>query len=160
MTEVEIELILERAREKFPGATPRIISDNGPQFIAKDVKEYIRLVDMTHVRISPYYPQSNGKVARMNKTVKCETVRVRPPSSLEDARNTIGAFIDTYNHRRLHSAIGYIAPIDRLEGRHEAIWAERDRKLEAAREQRCLLRQAARQASAPSPRPPRQAVPC
>jgi len=40
---------------------PRIISDNGPQFIARDFKQFIRLCGMTHVRTSPYYPQSNGK---------------------------------------------------------------------------------------------------
>src|SRR5262245_63816329 len=41
MTEPEIEQILQRGRERFPGVTPRIISDNGPQFIARDFKEFI-----------------------------------------------------------------------------------------------------------------------
>ncbi len=59
MTETEIEIILERAKERYPEAKPRIISDNGPQFIAKDFKEFIRISGMTHVRTSPYYPQSN-----------------------------------------------------------------------------------------------------
>lgn len=62
MTEKDVEIILQRAREKFPEASPRIISDNGPQFIAKDFKEFIRLAGMTHVRTSPFYPQSNGKL--------------------------------------------------------------------------------------------------
>ena len=57
MTEVDIEVILERAKELHPEAKPRIISDNGPQFIAKDFKESIRISGMTHVRTSPYYPQ-------------------------------------------------------------------------------------------------------
>jgi len=61
MTEADIEIILERAKERYPGVKPRIISDNGPQFIAKDFKEFIRISGMTHVRTSPYYPQSNGK---------------------------------------------------------------------------------------------------
>src|ERR1700730_7141389 len=61
MTEADIEVILERAKELHPEARPRIISDNGPQFIAKDFKEFIRISGMTHVRTSPYYPQSNGK---------------------------------------------------------------------------------------------------
>src|SRR5205809_442849 len=56
MTEADIEIILERAKEKYPEAKPRIISDNGPQFIAKDFKEFIRISGMTHVRTSPYYP--------------------------------------------------------------------------------------------------------
>jgi putative transposase len=55
MKEAEIEILLQRAREKFPEARPQIISDNGPQFIARDFKEFIRLCGMTHVRTSPYY---------------------------------------------------------------------------------------------------------
>ena len=49
MTEADIEIILERAKELHPEARPRIISDNGPQFIAKDFKEFIRISGMTHV---------------------------------------------------------------------------------------------------------------
>ena len=49
MTEAEVEILLQRAKEKFPEARPRIISDNGPQFIAKDFKEFIRISGMTHV---------------------------------------------------------------------------------------------------------------
>ena len=54
MTEAAIEIILERAKELHPEARPRIISDNGPQFIVKDFKEFIRVSGMTHVRTSPY----------------------------------------------------------------------------------------------------------
>src|SRR5262249_374627 len=62
MTEADVETIVQRARERYPGLTPGIISDNGPQFIAKDFKEFIRICGMTHVRIAPHYPQSNGKI--------------------------------------------------------------------------------------------------
>lgn len=136
MTEVDVECIVQRAREVFPEAKPRIISDNGPQFIAKDFKEFIRVAGMTHVRISPYYPQSNGKIERWHKTLKGDAVRITPPSSLEEARRVVGRFVEHYNGVRLHSAIGYIAPHDFLAGRSKTIWAERDRKLEAARERR------------------------
>ncbi len=64
MREPDVEVLLQRAKEKFPEAKPRIISDNGPQFIAKDFKEFIRISGMTHVRTAPYYPQSNGKLER------------------------------------------------------------------------------------------------
>jgi transposase InsO family protein len=67
MTESDIEVILERAKELHTEARPRIISDNGPQFIAKDFKEFIRISGMTHVRTSPYYPQSNGKIERWSQ---------------------------------------------------------------------------------------------
>jgi transposase-like protein len=60
MREADVEVILQRAKEKYPEAKPRIISDNGPQFIS----------GMTHVRTSPYYPQSNGKIERWHKSLK------------------------------------------------------------------------------------------
>ena len=143
MKEYDVEIILQKAKEKFPDAKPRIISDNGPQFISKDFKEYIRLSGMTHVRTSPYYPQSNGKLERYHKTIKNTCIRPKTPLSLEDGRQTVTKFVDHYNNKRLHSAIGYIAPIDKLEGRAEAIHAERDRKLEAAREARKQKRKSA-----------------
>ena len=56
MTEADVEIVLQRAREQFSGVSPRIISDNGSQFIAQDFKEFIRLAGMTHVRTSANYP--------------------------------------------------------------------------------------------------------
>jgi len=85
MTEADIEIILQGAKEKHPEARPRIISDNGPQFIAKDFKEFIRISGMTHVRTSPY-PQSNGKIERWHKSLKGECIRPGTPLSLDDAR--------------------------------------------------------------------------
>jgi len=79
MTEQDVETILQRAREAFPGQTPRIISDNGPQFIAKEFKSFIRICGMTHVRTSPCYPQSNGKLERYHRTIKSECIRPGSP---------------------------------------------------------------------------------
>src|SRR2546421_4977398 len=151
MTEADVEQIIQRAREKFPGVTPRIISDNGPQFIARDFKEFIRLCGMTHVRTSPFYPQSNGKIERWHQSLKGECVRPGVPLTIEDACRLVGRYVDHYNRVRLHSAIGYVTPLDKLEGREPQIFAERDRKLEAARRQRQLRRQEA-WAPPPSPR--------
>jgi transposase InsO family protein len=141
MTEAEVELILERGKEKVPGAKPRVISDNGPQFIAKDFKEFIRISGMTHVKTSPFYPQSNGKIERWHQSLKRECIRPGVPLSLEDARRLVEGYIDHYNRVRLHSALGYVTPQDKLEGRDREIFAERDRKLEAARELRRQRRQ-------------------
>ena len=143
MTEADVEIILERAKEKYPEAKPRIISDNGPQFIARDFKEFIRISGMTHVRTSPYYPQSNGKLERWHQSVKSECIRPLTPLTLEDARRLIQRYVDYYNGVRLHSAIGYVTPADRLVGRQAEIHAARDRKLEQARQLRQLRRQQA-----------------
>ncbi len=147
MTEADVEQIVQRARERFPGATPRIISDNGPQFVAKDFKEFIRICGMSHVRTSPYYPQSNGKIERFHRTLKGDCIRPETPLSLEDAQRVVARYVAYYNTVRLHSAIGYVTPHAKLEGREKAIFAERDRKLEAARERRKQQRHAARQAA-------------
>lgn len=136
MTETDVEIVLQRARERFPDAKPRIISDNGPQFVARDFKEFVRIGGMTHVRTSPYYPQSNGKLERFHGTMKSECVRPKTPLSLEEARRIVEEFVRHYNDVRLHSAIGYIAPKDKLEGREKLIFAERDRRLEEARHRR------------------------
>src|SRR5580704_14722369 len=140
MKEADIERILERAKEQYPEAKPRVISDNGPQFIARDFKEFIRISGMTHVRTSPYYPQSNGKIER-HKSLKSECIRPGTPLSLEDARRLVEGYVEHYNNVRLNSATGYITPKDVLAGRQQEIHAERDRKLEAARQQRQSHRQ-------------------
>ena len=147
MTETDVECILQVARERFPDEKPRIISDNGPQFIARDFKEYIRISGMTHVRTSPYYPQSNGKLERFHKTIKGDAIRPASPASLDEARAVVARYVEHYNAVRLHSAIGYITPNDLLAGRAAAIWADRDRKLEAARELRRQRRLTAQQAT-------------
>lgn len=145
MTEGDVEIILQRARERFPKDKPRIISDNGPQFIAKDFKEFIRISGMDHVRTSPYYPQSNGKIERWHQSLKKEYIRPKSPLSLEDARRIVGDFVGDYNTQRLHSAIGYITPKDKLLGKKKEIFAERDRRLHQARELRKIRRREQRQ---------------
>jgi len=154
MEESDVEIIIQRAREAYPGVTPRIISDNGPQFIAKDFKEFIRIAGMTHVKTSPYYPQSNGKIERWHKTLKGDCIRVKVPLSLDDARRIVTDYVIHYNTVRLHSAIGYITPHDKLAGRDKEILAERDRKLAEARERRKQLRQAERDRPQPPPADP------
>lgn len=145
MTEADVETILQRGCEAFPIAMPRIISDNGPQFVARDFKAFVRLSGMTHVRTSPFYPQSNGKIESWHKTVKRECIRPKVPLNLADARRIVAGFVNEYNTIRLHSGIGYITPQDRLEGREQLIQAERRCKLAEAR----LARRIAHRGSGP-----------
>ena len=136
MKEREVETVVQRGLEKFPGEKPRIISDNGPQFVARDFKTLVRMLGLTHVRTSPYYPQSNGKLERWHGSLKRECIRPACPESLAEARRLVVRYVDHYNHVRLHSAIGYLTPADKLNGLAEVIFAERDRKLEEARARR------------------------
>jgi putative transposase len=145
MEELDIEIILQRAHEKHPDEKPRVITDNGPQFISHDFKAYIRLRGMTHVRTSPYYPQSNGKIERYHRTIKHECIRPKTPLSLEDARRVVTDFVKAYNNVRLHSAIGYITPADKMAGRAEQIQQGREQKLADAKQHRAEAKKNAKQ---------------
>ena len=133
MKTTDVQTIVLRATENM-GMTPvRLISDNGPQFIAREFKTFVRMMGTRHVRTAPYYPQSNGKIERYQKSIKSEGLRKTVLLSLEDARDCVARFVVHYNEERLHSALGYIAPKDMLEGRASAIQAARDEKLTKAR---------------------------
>jgi putative transposase len=86
MREADIEVILERAKEKYPEAKPRMSSDDGPQFIARDFKEFIGISGMTHMRASLYYPPNRGKIERWHKSLKSDCIRPGTPPSLADAQ--------------------------------------------------------------------------
>ncbi len=147
MTELDVEMIIQQARERFPGERPRVVSDSGPQFIAREFKEFNSICGMIRMRNSQCYPQSNGKMEWWYKTLKGECIRVKTPLSLADERRIVEDFVAPYNRVRLHSASGYVAPADKLAGRDRQIIAERDRKLETARQRRKAARAAIRAAA-------------
>jgi putative transposase len=139
MTEQDAMIVVQRALEKHPGVTPRVITDNGAQYTSKEFKTFIGLHGLTHVRTSPYYPQSNGKIERFHYSLKNGAVRPGCPTTREEAESIIGRFVNYYNNERLHSAIGYVTPADRLKGKHKVIFRDRERKLTEARSRRLLL---------------------
>ena len=95
---------------------------------------------MTHVRTSPYYPQSNGKLERWHHSFKSEGFWPGVPLSLEDGRRVAECDVDYYNTERWHGALGYVTPQTRLEGRQPHVFDVRDRKLEEARQRRAERR--------------------
>jgi transposase InsO family protein len=141
MREIDSEIVLQKARETYPEARPRIITDQGSQFKSREFKSFIAQWQASHVMTSPYYPQSNGKIERFHQTLKDHAIRPLTPLDLDDAKRITGDFIEYYNTTRLHSAIGFIAPKDRLEGRQCAIHKARDKKLDEARKRRKIAHQ-------------------
>ena len=123
MTEADVEIILQRGLEKYPHAKARIISDNGPQFFARDFKKFIRIAGLTHVRTSP---QLSAEQREDRALAQVAQSWLHPPWSPQDARRLVSGFVEHYNTVRLHSAIGYITPADKLAGREDAIFAARD----------------------------------
>lgn len=139
MSEYDVQITLQRALEKYPGVHPRLISDNGKQFIAKDFKEYLRECGLKHVRTSVYYPQSNGKIERFHGTIKTEAIRKQSYLSVEDARRQIDEYIRIYNEERLHSSLYYLKPKEVFEGKMQQRLTERQQKLDQAAEYRKKL---------------------
>ena len=105
----------------------------------------MRIFGLSHVRTSPYYPQSNGKLERWHGSLKAECIRPSSPRTIEEAEKRVRDYVRHYNEVRLHSAIDYVAPIDKINGKAKEIVEARDRKLEAARESRRFKRQQAYQ---------------
>lgn len=116
MQEFDVQITLQRALEQYPLAKPRLITDNGSQFISKDFAEYLKQAGLQHIRTSIAYPQSNGKIERYHRTIHEECLSTRSLIDLEDARKQIAEFIDYYNNKRLHSSLFYLTPNDFLNG--------------------------------------------
>lgn len=132
MTEFDVELTLQRALEKYPGSKPRLISDNGSQYISKDFKGYLKEMGLQHIRTSPSYPQSNGKIERFHRSLEEECLRKTGLINMKDARDQIANYVDHYNNERLHSSLFYLRPIDFLKGDVDKLLEKRQSKLDRA----------------------------
>jgi len=136
MEEYRAELTIQRALEKFSGYYPRIISDNGSQFISGDFRKSLREVGLDRVRTSVNYPQSNGKLERFHRTLKDECLSRQSLIEPVDARRQVAAYIEYYNFKRLHSSLNYLTPEAYLLVKVETRLAERNLKLKQATENR------------------------
>lgn len=127
-----ITTLIQEAKDKYQGVSPRIISDNGPQFISKEFSKFISFVEFTHVKTSVGYPQSNGKIERFHGTFNQECYKTTPFIDFESAKEKINEYIDKYNYTRLHSSLYYLTPCDFLENRIDEKLKCREDKLKKA----------------------------
>ena len=102
----------------------KLLSDNGAGYVSRSFRDYLNLVGIRHIQAAPYHPQTNGKVERYQQSLKKEVNQLpyELPSQLEEA---ITAFVDYYNYRRYHKALGNVTPDDVISGRREAILQRR-----------------------------------
>lgn len=142
MQEFDVQLTIQKAIEKYPGYSPRIISDNGSQFISKDFAQYLKFAGLQHIRTSIAYPQSNGKIERFHRTANEECLSKTSFINIDDARKQISKYIDFYNTKRLHSSLYYLTPEDFLMERVKVKLRVRESKLTQARNNRIEIRNA------------------
>jgi len=102
----------------------KLLSDNGSGYVSRAFRDYLNLVGIGHILAAPFHPQTNGKVERYQQSLKREVNQLpyELPSQLERA---IADFVDYYNYRRYHKALGNVTPADVLYGRREEILQRR-----------------------------------
>ena len=128
----EIAEIIATALEKIPGKKPRIVRDNGSQFVSKEWREVIRHFELEEIPIRVRHPESNGRIERYHRSVREEAFGDRELEGFYQARDLLRQWVKYYNEERLHSALNYLRPVDYYTGNPEALLTERKRKLTAA----------------------------
>ena len=130
----------------------KLLSDNGPGYIARAFRDYLGMVGIKHILAAPFHPQTNGKLERYHQTLKRDVNQLpyEMPSDLEAA---IVAFVSYYNYRRYHKALGNVTPSDVLRGRREDILRRRKevqaQTIERRRQHNRALRELTRPQSHP-----------
>ena len=104
---------------------PRLLSDNGPSYIAGELAEYIEARKMSHVRGAPMHPQTQGKIERWHQTLK-NRILLENYFLPGDLENQIGAFIEHYNRQRYYESLNNVTPADVYFGRADTIIKQRE----------------------------------
>jgi putative transposase len=99
---------------------PRLLSDNGPSYVASDLAEWLDEHGMSHTRGKPYHPMTQGKIERWHLSLKSRILleNYYLPGHLEHA---VERFVDHYNHHRYHEALDNLTPADVYFGRGQRI---------------------------------------
>ena len=123
---------------------PRLLSDNGPCYVAKDLAAYLQEHGLGHTRGRPYHPMTQGKIERWHRSMK-NVVRLEKHYSPEELERAIARFVTYYNGERLHEALGNVTPDDMYAGRQREIVARREKikRLTLERRKKENLRNAA-----------------
>jgi len=103
---------------------PRLLSDNGPCFVSKALKQYLDDEGIDHTRGKPYHPMTQGKIERYHRSMKNILLleNYYSPSELE---HQIGLFVDHYNNHRYHEALKNVTPADAYYGRDSEVLQRR-----------------------------------
>ena len=105
---------------------PRLLSDNGPAYVSGQLRDYLEVAGIQHVRGAPYHPMTQGKIERYHRSMKnvVKLLHYYAPSELEEA---IAAWVHHYNHERYHESLDNVTPADVYFGRQQEVITQRER---------------------------------
>ncbi len=103
----------------------KLLSDHGSGYLARAFEEYLRMLAIRHIYCAPHHPQTNGKIERFHETLKAR-MNLLIYTSPDELRCSMQNFIEYYNHRRYHEALGNVTPADVYYGRREEILCRRE----------------------------------
>mgnify|MGYP001344146962 FL=1 len=90
---------------------PRLLSDNGPCYLSKALREYLEEEGILHTRCKPYHPMTQEKIERYHRSMK-NILLLENYYSPDELENQIGLFVDYYNNHRYHEALNNLTPAD------------------------------------------------
>jgi transposase InsO family protein len=128
----EIAEIIATALERVQTKKPRIVRDNGSQFVAKEWREVMHHFEVEEIPIKARHPESNGRIERYHCSVREEAFGGTEVEDFYRARELLAEWVRYYNEERLHSALEYLRPVDYYLGNPQALLAERQMKLREA----------------------------
>lgn len=105
---------------------PRFLSDNGPCYISKELKEFMRERELSHIRGQPYHPMTQGKIERFHRSMK-NIINLNYYYLPWDLEKEIEEFVDFYNNERYHESINNLRPVDVYNGKGVEILDRRER---------------------------------
>lgn len=105
---------------------PRLLSDNGPSYVAGELADWLKDRKMSHVRGAPFHPQTQGKIERWHQTLK-NRILLENYYLPGDLKKQVEAFVEHYNHQRYHESLKNVTPADAYFGRAETIIKQRER---------------------------------
>ena len=103
-----VELFVQKVKDKYQFAKPKLINDNGSQFISLEFKKLLHKLEIQQVFTRRNHPQTNGKIERLNGIVKQEAIRPNSPQSYQEAWDILNNYCYQYNHQRLHAGINFL----------------------------------------------------
>lgn len=133
MSENSVSMFIAETKEMYPHKNPFLIMDNGSQFTSKDFKKLLERININPIHTRRNHPQTNGKIERMNGTVKQEAIRVKYPQSYSEAISILEEYHYEYNYCRVHAGINFLRPADVFFGRDKIIIEERKNKIMLAK---------------------------